>query len=84
MSCRARRSSSVVAICRARAAPASIVLATVKSEDAARRAVPHLPGIHELKTAIAARLGMSEDNLHCYDIDGRIRCHRRSRPLGQA
>ena len=33
------------------------------TEDAARRAVPHLPGIHELKTAIAARRGMSEDNL---------------------
>jgi predicted Zn-dependent protease len=37
------------------------------TEDAARRAVPHLPGIHELKTAIAARLGMSEDNLQRYD-----------------
>jgi sigma54-dependent transcription regulator len=36
-------------------------------EDAARRSVPHLPGIHELKTAIAARLGMSEDNLNRYD-----------------
>ena len=36
-------------------------------EDAARRAVPHLPGIHELKTAIAARRGMSEDNLQRYD-----------------
>jgi tetratricopeptide (TPR) repeat protein len=38
--------------------------------DAARgasRAVPHLPGIHELKTAIAARRGMSEDNLQRYD-----------------
>ena len=29
--------------------------------------VPHLPGIHELKTAIAARRGMSEDNLQRYD-----------------
>src|ERR1700688_4478645 len=37
------------------------------TEDAARRAVPHLPGIHELKTAIAARLGMSADNLQRYD-----------------
>jgi SEC-C motif len=37
------------------------------TEDAARRAVPHLPGIHELKTAIAARRGMSEDNLQRYD-----------------
>jgi signal transduction histidine kinase len=37
------------------------------TEDAARRAVLHLPGIHELKTAIAARLGMSEDNLQRYD-----------------
>ena len=39
------------------------------TEDAARRAaaIPHLPGIHELKTAIAARLGMSEDNLQRYD-----------------
>jgi tetratricopeptide (TPR) repeat protein len=35
------------------------------TEDAARRA--DLPGIHELKTAIAARLGMSEDNLQRYD-----------------
>lgn len=40
------------------------------TEDAARRAlraIPHLPGIHELKTAIAARRGMSEDNLQRYD-----------------
>lgn len=40
------------------------------TEDAARRAVraaAHLPGIHELKTAIAARLGMSEDDLQRYD-----------------
>jgi hypothetical protein len=36
------------------------------TEDAAQRAVPHLPGIHELKTAIAARLGVSEDNLQRY------------------
>lgn len=40
------------------------------TEDAARstmRAASHLPGIHELKTAIAARLGMSEDDLRRYD-----------------
>ena len=40
------------------------------TEDAARRAMrdaSHLPGIHELKTAIAARLGMSEDDLRRYD-----------------
>ena len=40
------------------------------TEDAARlavRAAAHLPGIHELKTAIAARLGMSEDDLQRYD-----------------
>ena len=40
------------------------------TEHAARRAlraVPHLPGIHELKTAIAARRGMTEDNLQRYD-----------------
>jgi hypothetical protein len=32
-----------------------------------QRPVPHLPGIQELKTAIAARRGMSEDNLQRYD-----------------
>jgi tetratricopeptide (TPR) repeat protein len=40
------------------------------TEDAARlaeRAGAHLPGIHELKTAIATRLGMSEDDLQRYD-----------------
>ena len=41
------------------------------TEDAARLAVraaaAHLPGIHELKTAIAARLGMSGDDLQRYD-----------------
>lgn len=40
------------------------------TEDAARRAVrgaAHLPGIHELTTAIAARLGMSEGDLQRYD-----------------
>ena len=40
------------------------------TEAEARRAVraaSHLPGIHELKTAIAARLGMSEDALQRYD-----------------
>jgi len=40
------------------------------TEDAARlavRAAAHLPGIHQLKTAIAARLGMSEDDLQRYD-----------------
>jgi len=40
------------------------------TEDAARlavRAAAHLPGIHELKTAIAARLGMSEHDLQRYD-----------------
>jgi tetratricopeptide (TPR) repeat protein len=31
------------------------------------RAASHLPGIHELKTAIAAKLGMSEDALQRYD-----------------
>ena len=39
-------------------------------EAEARRAVraaSHLPGIHELKTAIAAGLGMSEDALQRYD-----------------
>ena len=30
-------------------------------------AASHLPGIHELKTAIAARLGMSEGDLQRYD-----------------
>ena len=33
----------------------------------ALHAASHLPGIHELKTAIAARLGMSEDALQRYD-----------------
>jgi len=33
----------------------------------ALRAASHLPGIHELKTAIAAKLGMSEDALQRYD-----------------
>jgi len=40
------------------------------TEDAAQhalRAVLHLPGIHELKTVIAVRRGMSEDNLQRYD-----------------
>lgn len=40
------------------------------TEDAARlavRAAAHLPGIHQLKTAIAARLGMSEHDLQRYD-----------------
>ena len=40
------------------------------AEAGARRAVraaSHLPGIHELKTAIAARLGMSEHDLQRYD-----------------
>jgi tetratricopeptide (TPR) repeat protein len=40
------------------------------TEDAARlavRAAAHLPGIHQLKTAIATRLGMSEDDLQRYD-----------------
>jgi tetratricopeptide (TPR) repeat protein len=40
------------------------------TEDAARlavRAAAHLPGIHELKTAIAAKLGMSEHDLQRYD-----------------
>jgi hypothetical protein len=37
------------------------------TEDAARRAVPHLSGIHKLQTAIAARRGMSEDSLQRYD-----------------
>jgi tetratricopeptide (TPR) repeat protein len=40
------------------------------TEDAARlavRAAAHLPGIHQLKTAIAARLGMSDDDLQRYD-----------------
>jgi tetratricopeptide (TPR) repeat protein len=32
-----------------------------------QRPVPHLPGIQELKTAIAAWRGMSEDNLQRYD-----------------
>jgi integrase len=49
------------------AAAASAKTREEMTEDAARRAVPHLPGIHELKTAIAARLGMSEDNLQRYD-----------------
>jgi tetratricopeptide (TPR) repeat protein len=33
----------------------------------ALRAASHLPGIHKLKTAIAAKLGMSEDALQRYD-----------------
>jgi len=33
----------------------------------AMRAAAHLPGVHELKTAIAARLGMSEHDLQRYD-----------------
>ena len=40
------------------------------TEAEARRAVraaSHLPGIHELKTAIAAKFGMSEDALQRYD-----------------
>ena len=40
------------------------------TEAEARRAVraaSHLPGIHELKTAIAAKFGMSEDALRRYD-----------------
>jgi tetratricopeptide (TPR) repeat protein len=40
------------------------------TEDTARRvlrAASDLPGIHELKTAIAARLGMSEDDMQRYD-----------------
>lgn len=40
------------------------------TEDAARlavRAAAHLPGVHELKAAVAARLGMSEHDLQRYD-----------------
>jgi predicted Zn-dependent protease len=47
--------------------PAIGAVTRTLTEDAARRAAPHLPGIQELKTAIAARRGMSEDNLQRYD-----------------
>jgi tetratricopeptide (TPR) repeat protein len=53
-----------------RAAQASHGSAMTREELSAaevRRAAAHVPGIRELTTAIAARLGMSEDDLRRYD-----------------